>query len=65
MTNTLKLKAAIIQSGLTREEIAGKMGVSCFTLHKKMHNITEFKASEIVSLCDLLNLAEKDSIFFD
>lgn len=64
MVNTLKLKAAILQSGLKREQVAEKLGISEYTLHKKIHNTTEFKASEIFILSNILCIKEKDSIFF-
>lgn len=65
MVNTLKIKAAILQSGLSRNDVAVKLGMSAYTLHKKIHNITEFKASEISALSVLLNISDKDSIFFE
>lgn len=65
MVNTLKMKAAILESGCSRNEIAKKLGLSEYTLHKKIHNITEFKASEISRLSFILNITDKDSIFFD
>nr|WP_312578251.1 helix-turn-helix transcriptional regulator [Sedimentibacter sp.] len=64
MTDTLKLRAAILQSGLSRREIAKILGISMFTLHKKIHNVTEFKASEIALLTKVLDISDKESIFF-
>ena len=42
MTDTLKLKGAIVASGLSRKQVAEQMGISAYSLHKKIHNITEF-----------------------
>lgn len=67
MTNTLKLEIAIKRAGLTKREIAEKIGLSEMGLYKKIHNITEFKASEIAKLYKLLkleNLNEQQGIFF-
>lgn len=64
MTDTLKLKGAIVASGLSRKQVAEQMGISAYSLHKKIHNITEFKASEIQSLCQLVGILNKDEIFF-
>ncbi len=64
MTNTLELEIAIKRSGLTKRKIASKMNLSEMGLYKKIHNITEFKASEIDLLTKLLNLAD-NSIFFN
>lgn len=64
MTNTLELEIAIKRSGLTKRKIAKEMNLSEMSLYKKIHNITEFKASEIDLLTKLLNLAD-NSIFFN
>lgn len=64
MTNTLELEIAIKRAGLTKREVANKMGLSEMGLYKKINNITEFKASEIDFLTKLLGLRDK-SIFFN
>lgn len=67
MTNTKKLEMAITRSGLTKKFLASKLGLSTMGLYKKIHNLTEFKASEIEMLTKLLNLTsyERDAIFFN
>jgi len=62
--NTLELKAAIIKTGMKRSEVAEKLGISYYSFHKKLHNKTEFKASEISKLSEILNISDKDKIFF-
>ena len=64
MTNTRLLNAEIIKSGLTRDEIAHKLGLSLNSLGKKINNKVEFKASEIYTLCEVLLITNKDIIFF-
>ena len=66
MTNTQALREAIEKSGLKYGRIAMEMGISAYTLQKKIDNIVEFKASEIAKLSSLLSLgeAERSSIFF-
>lgn len=66
MTLTNELEAAIKRAGVTKREIARKLGLSEMGLYKKIHNETEFKASEIMALSQLLNLLppERDAIFF-
>lgn len=64
MTNTLKLKAAIVESGMTQAKIAKLIGVSPYTFHKKLHNRTDFKASEIKMLSDILHIDNINDIFF-
>ena len=53
------------ESGYKYNYIAEKLNLSRAGLFKKINNITEFKASEIVMLSDLLKLspAERDDIF--
>lgn len=67
MTNTKLLEKIIEQSGLKKNFIARKIGLSPYGLAKKINNETEFKTSEVNKLCKILNisdLAEKDRIFF-
>lgn len=56
MTNTLKLKAAIAESGMNQEQIAKMLGVSLSTFNYKLNGVSEFKASEIKKLMELLHL---------
>lgn len=66
-TNTLELELAIKRVGITKREIANKLGISEMGFYKKVNNITEFKASEIAKLYRILklkNLKEQQKIFF-
>lgn len=67
MTNTELLLQRIQESGLRRNFLAQRMGLSPYGLTLKIQNVNEFKASEIDQLCELLqidDLAEKEAIFF-
>lgn len=66
MTNTELLKKKIDLSGYKMKYIAAQLGITYYGLSKKVNNETEFKASEIQALCDLLNITgeEKEKIFF-
>lgn len=67
MTNTKLLNEKIVESGLKRKFIAEKLGLSTYGLQRKIENISEFKASEISILCDVLDIkvaTEKEKIFF-
>ena len=66
MTDTTELKVAILRAGISHDTIAYKLGIARETLWKKINNITEFKAREIMLLQDILHLSnsERDSIFF-
>ena len=65
MVATLKLRAYMLQAGIGRTEVAKMLGISAYTLHKKIHNITEFKANEILLLSEMLNISDKDEVFFN
>ena len=66
MTNTVCMEAALARVGKTKGECAEALGISCRSLHKKVANITEFKASEIEKLIELLELNDEKfrMIFF-
>ena len=67
MTNTALLEKAIRKSGLTKSTIAKEIGLTEKTLERRISGKSGFKASEINTLCNLLNLetpAEATEIFF-
>lgn len=67
MTNTLLLEMAIRRAKLTKKEVAKRLGLTFTGLHRKINNVTEFKASEINQLYKMLNLSsleEQQQIFF-
>ena len=66
MTDSNMLNTAITESGITVTAIAKKLGITREGFYKKLNNETEFKASEIKSMQNILNLTNKkrDAIFF-
>lgn len=66
MTNSALLNEVISESGITITAIARKLGITREGLYKKMNNETEFKASEIALMQNILHLPNKkrDAIFF-
>lgn len=64
MTNTLKLKAAIMESGFNQERLAEMLGMTTATFNYKVNNKSEFKASEIKKLCEFLKITDVNTIFF-
>jgi len=60
--NNKKLLENINSSGLKYRFIAEQMGISYYTLNKKIRSMTEFKASEISILCKLLNISDPEEI---
>lgn len=65
MVEVEKLKNIIDESGMTMVAIARKCNISRETLYRKVSGYSEFTASEIVRLTDILNLSkrERDDIF--
>ncbi len=64
MTATKKLRSLMIAKGYTQSDIADKLGISPQSLSYKINNKVEFKASEIETLCVLLDITNKDEYFF-
>jgi hypothetical protein len=66
MTNSNLLKEKIEESGYKLTFIAKKLDISYQGFLNKMNNETEFKATEIKILCDLLNIETEEmyKIFF-
>lgn len=64
MTNTLKLKALIMEHGFTQEEVAKRLGISAQSMNAKINNKREFKVSEIQALTKVLDVQDVDGIFF-
>lgn len=66
MTNTIELKYAILKAKKTNKSLSKELGLNENTFANKMNNKSEFKASEISQLTNLLDLTEeeKNTIFF-
>lgn len=66
MTNTDLLQRKIDESGYKIRYIAEYIGISYQALYNKIGNKTEFLASEIMKLSELLKLTdeEREAIFF-
>jgi transcriptional regulator with XRE-family HTH domain len=67
MTNTKLLERKIRQSGIKKGYIAERLGVSRTTFRALMCNSTEFKASQIKTLCEILGIKDDETmkdIFF-
>lgn len=67
MTNTAMLKSLINESGYKREHVAKRLGISRFALYQKVNGRSDFTATEIQNLCEVLGiqkLSDKERIFF-
>lgn len=56
MFNSLKLKAVQIKSGITVDDIAKAMGVNVATVYRKMAGKSEFTASEMIAVKEILHI---------
>ena len=67
MTNSSMLKQKIQDSGLVRAWILKQLGIKSYaTLRAKIDNKSNFTASEINTLCEILNISksQREAIFF-
>lgn len=66
MIDTIKLEMSITKARITKRELAKQLGISEMSLYNKIHNTSEFKASEIRQLSEILELSDSDrqAIFF-
>ena len=67
MTNTALLEKEVQKSGLLKSAIMRQMDIKSYaTLRAKIENDSEFTASEINKLCDILHLDndQREAIFF-
>ena len=60
MVNTLKLKAVILERGMTQEQVADARGISPVTLNRKINNKREFTVSEVKQLQTILKLTDEE-----
>lgn len=67
MGNMTMLRDKIKESGISFTAVADKIGVSRETLYNRINGESEFKASEIACLTNMLQLnkSEQDNIFFN
>ncbi len=65
--NLKKLSNKIAQKGVKLTVVAESLGITTQALHNKLSGKSEFRHSETVLLCELLNIdsAERDDIFFN
>jgi hypothetical protein len=67
MTNTKLLNQKIAESGLKKQHIASRIGITTQALTYKIENVRDFKASEITTLSKLLGVStpeEREALFF-
>ena len=60
MVNLELINEKIEKSGMKLNAIADKLGISRYGLYNKLKGATEFKASELVKLVDMLDFTEDE-----
>ncbi len=63
--NTNKIKAKIVERGMTQGEVAEIIGISANSFSRKINGKRDFSLSEAISLCSVLNLENPGEIFFE
>lgn len=63
MINTNKLRARIVEMGMTQKEVAEKIGMSEKTFSIKINN-GKFGLDEAEKMIDLLHIEQPEKIFF-
>lgn len=56
MVNEAKLRGRIVEMGYTLTSLAEKIGMSRQSLRAKIKGIVDFKASEIMAICEALEI---------
>lgn len=62
MTNTKLLEEKIRQSGLKKGYLADRIGVSRTTFYTLLRNQSDFKVSQIKTLCDILGITDDETL---
>lgn len=60
MADKNMIRGAIVRNGYTIGSFADALGITRYTLSKKINGKSEFRASEIEKSCALLGIAKKD-----
>lgn len=58
MVDSTRLVYYIDKSGLKKQHIARQLDISVPTLWRKINGTAEFKVSEVVKLCNMLDIRE-------
>ena len=61
--NTNKLRAKIKENGLNQNCVAERIGISSNSFSRKLLGKRDFTLSEVVALCEVLNIENPQEIF--
>lgn len=60
MINTLKIKARMVELGITQKKLANKMKISQPAINQKINNIRPMDLLEAEKLADILNIEPRE-----
>ena len=63
--NANKIRAKIVEQGMTQGEVAKIIGISPNSLSRKLLGKRDFLLSEVIALCSVLALDKPEEIFLD
>lgn len=63
--NANKIKAKIVECGMTQGEVAKIIGISANSFTRKLLGKRDFLLSEVIALCSVLNFDNPEEIFLD
>ncbi|MDD4700325.1 MAG: helix-turn-helix transcriptional regulator [Oscillospiraceae bacterium] len=64
MTNSKLLKEKIKQIGLTQAKVADLIEISPCSISNKINGTRDFTVNEMSTLCEILKIDDKTSVFF-
>lgn len=67
MANTRKLKAKMVELGITQTDLAKRLGLAAPTVCQKINNIRPFSLKEADEVAEILHISDADfrTYFFD
>jgi len=63
--NANKIKAKIVERGMTQGEVAKIIGISPNSLSRKLLGKRDFLLSEVIALCSVLELDNPEEFFLE
>lgn len=63
--NANKIRAKIIEKGLNQGRVASIIGISQNSFSRKLSGKRDFSLSEVIALCDALEVENPKEIFFE
>lgn len=63
--NANKIKAKIVERGMTQGEVAKIIGISPNSFSRKLLGKRDFLLSEVIALCSVLELDNPEEIFLE